>query len=378
MSEVKKLIKKIPIAFFFAVIFLCCLELFLRLLHPEYNLIAQPDPELGYVLIPNSVFGVNDRNGCPDTSNDGWINAYGLYDDDFDFLKPEDEYRVLVLGNSHIAAMHFPLEANVSSLLEQSLLSEGQVQVINGAHPSTKLSVHAHYLETKGIEFQPDLVVLFIFSSQYRFLTQGSYPTDEPHFYLDADHQLQLDYSFTDNADYRGRELLFPIRNQFYLTELILEMATLYKVQAPTPRSFPETMTISNRPINVRDEEAIETLNAILLRMHAVSQSNGARFLVVYAPNDRETNLNYQSQWDDWDQTQTLDNQARFLLADFTEQAQIHYLDLVPAFRDAVVTEQRYTHGCRENGGFGHWSRFAHRISAETVAPIIRVLMSTS
>jgi hypothetical protein len=109
---------------------LVLLEVGVRFLHLLPDRFWEPDPLLGARLTPGK---------------SGWwtqeerefvipirINSHGLRDVEHEYAKPAGVYRVLVLGDSFIEAMHVPLEATFGRRLESELAKTGRrVEVVS-------------------------------------------------------------------------------------------------------------------------------------------------------------------------------------------------------------------------------------------------------
>ena len=102
---------------------LVLLEVGVRFLHLVPDRFWEPDPVRGVRLI---------------AGKSGWwtqedheflvpvqINGEGLRDVEHTYAKPPRTFRVLVLGDSFVEAMHVPLEATFARLLEGELNADG-------------------------------------------------------------------------------------------------------------------------------------------------------------------------------------------------------------------------------------------------------------
>jgi hypothetical protein len=90
------------------------------------------------------------------------INRHGLRDVEREFTKPAGTFRILVLGDSFVEAMHVPLEATFPRLLEQRLNADGgqPVEVVAAGVSGYGTASELLYFERTGKRYQPDLVVL--------------------------------------------------------------------------------------------------------------------------------------------------------------------------------------------------------------------------
>ena len=138
------------------------LEVGVRLLHLVPDRFWEPDPVLGARLIPGER---------------GWWTQ-----EDREFVvpvqinrarparrrarrmpKPPDVFRMLVLGDSFVEAMHVPLEVTFPRVLEQQLNGNAKgarIEVMSAGVSGYGTASELLYFEREGKRYQPDLVVL--------------------------------------------------------------------------------------------------------------------------------------------------------------------------------------------------------------------------
>ena len=91
------------------------------------------------------------------------INSAGLRDREFAIDKPENVYRVLVLGNSCTYGWGVGQEEMYAKLLEKKLNSvSGQrtFEVINGGVIGYSIAQELEYLKSDGIKWNPDMIIV--------------------------------------------------------------------------------------------------------------------------------------------------------------------------------------------------------------------------
>lgn len=107
------------------------------------------------------------------------INALGLRDREYSLTKPEDTYRILVLGDSTTFGWGAPQEKTFPKVLEQLLNAnplpgmKSKVEVLNAGVGNYNTSQEVAYFKERGQDLQPDLVILAF------FLNDGE-PTPRP------------------------------------------------------------------------------------------------------------------------------------------------------------------------------------------------------
>lgn len=90
------------------------------------------------------------------------INKHGFRGEDWDKEKNDGVKRVLFLGDSMFIGQNIPFNKTISEILERKLNSrtDGRYQSLNLAVPGYNLREKVEILETEGLEFEPDIVVL--------------------------------------------------------------------------------------------------------------------------------------------------------------------------------------------------------------------------
>lgn len=144
------------------ILFACgLLEAGVRWLHLVPDRFWEPDPVLGVRLIPGSHgwWTQEDREFLVPVQ----INTQGLRDVEHAFAKPPGTFRILVLGDSFVEAMHVPLEATFARVLEQRLNGAGarpRIEVVAAGVSGYGTASELLYFERTGKRYEPDVVLL--------------------------------------------------------------------------------------------------------------------------------------------------------------------------------------------------------------------------
>lgn len=151
------------------VLLLGVLEVVLRLVYErrEYkNLGYQLHPDYGFTLAPGGtgVFLVRMGPGLEDLEIPFRVSPQGLRDRIFG-PKAEDEFRILMLGDSFTMGWGLAEEETISRRLEASLETRvpGRVTVVNGGVSGHGPWQEHGFLLERGLALQPDLVILQVF-----------------------------------------------------------------------------------------------------------------------------------------------------------------------------------------------------------------------
>lgn len=106
----------------------------------------------------------NKENDHPIT---GKINSYGWRDKELSLKKPQNTYRIAVLGDSLVEAFQVESDRTFLALTEQQLNEEHKlkVELMNFGHGGYTQSEELLVLENQVEQFSPDMVIVF-FSPQ--------------------------------------------------------------------------------------------------------------------------------------------------------------------------------------------------------------------
>jgi len=143
---------------------LVMLEVGIRFLHLVPDRFWEPDPVLGVRLIPDhhGWWTQEDREFLVPVR----VNHRGLRDIDHQLAKPPGVFRILVLGDSFVEAMHVPLEATSGRLLEQQLNADSpapRVEVISAGVSGYGTASEVLFFEREARQYEADLVMLFFY-----------------------------------------------------------------------------------------------------------------------------------------------------------------------------------------------------------------------
>jgi hypothetical protein len=353
----------------------------------ESDSLWQPDPLLGWTSIPN-------RSGFYRGPEFGEIpvaiNSKGLRDAEYGYAKPEDAFRILVLGDSYAQAPQVPAEDSFPKLLEAQL---------NGRHPP---SVRFEAINTGVIGYGTDQELLFFRREGYRyhpdlviltFCTINDVLNNSPElelknladrkqFFVLTDGELELrEFAFSEpSPSDQHRSLRDAIRS-------ILNRSRFYQVVRRSFGARTQGMTrvevrsgedqdsepgkpgaITTMPIHYGIyapqytqvwEEAWDVTRAIILQLRDEVVEHDARLLVVVVTTGEEL----YSAWrhmipEDWD----LDKPNR-ILGQFLQQNGIPHVALLPHFRKDYQESGSYLHFRVD----GHWMAEGHRLAAAVI-----------
>lgn len=87
-------------------------------------------------------------------------NGKGLREEQFSEEKPVNTTRILVLGDSITAGWGVNVSDRYTDLLEEKLNSNDSIQVINAGVPGWGMKDYSLFLEHRGVNYEPDVVVV--------------------------------------------------------------------------------------------------------------------------------------------------------------------------------------------------------------------------
>lgn len=120
------------------------------------------DPRVGWTLRPNAQSVHVTRNDMPIQIK---TNSLGLRDNEHGYQKPDDVYRVLVLGDSFAEAKDVKLEESFPYLVEQCLNRQldDPIEVINAGVSGYGTGEEYLFYTYEGIKYNPNLVLLVVY-----------------------------------------------------------------------------------------------------------------------------------------------------------------------------------------------------------------------
>lgn len=370
------------------------LEVFLRLKGEDTRSWTQPDPLLGWSYIPNAAYVHESAEACPGWGAKGVISSRGLRSEEFEVPKPPGTFRILALGDSFTEAFQFDLERTWTELLEAKLgaaMPGARVEVINAGRSGMGTTHEWLFYKERGKEYGADLVlVLFIpndFQDNSKELALAT--AYGPYLVPGKQGSFEVDVSFLQSKDYRMRTRMTAIKRASYVMSAGLDRYKAWKATQAARKQMAirgETKSSINvamgeglgvswtsddflwveEPSAAWAEAAAVTAEA-LRSLDREAKSAGARLCVFNGtsriqvhPESIAGTLEAHPTWD-------LDRPVR-LLKGVADSAGFSFHDLVPAFREAASPGDIDLHGCRENGGDGHWSERGNQLAAEEMA----------
>ena len=291
------------------------------------------------------------------------VNSKWLRGAEIDYPKPPGEHRILVVGDSFTFAEQVNQQETFTQLLEDRLNAEGggkPYRVLNAGSNGWATANEAVYLVKEGVRFSPDVVVVALYvgndvSDNYRRVATV-------HNAVEADLVLRGADSFEGPRRVLRRSEVYSVFESGVLAKLPWwqDDGGSNSSDRRAPRTLAEA------------EEAWAITEGLLDRMRDVSESQGARFMVVVVPTAtavvqrgrsgaRESDDEDQEDEDAEDDLKPGFEDPHGTLAAMLQRTGITSVDLLPAMRraDNRIDERLYY---RQNA---HWTAAGHTVAAD-------------
>ena len=380
VSRKRAILLRCGLVLFGSVIALGLAELLLRLLGVSYPRPYLPDDYTGSRLQPGWS-GVFTKEGRAFAST----NSAGFRDREHTPSKPENTFRILVLGDSYVEAVQLPQEETFWSVLEQQLQADfrhagKQVEVIAMGISGWGTAQQSLALEHYGFIYDPDLVVLAFFgandliNNSRELQREGS----RPYYVLEGDG-LRLDESFHSDpvflkAKSRLTALKVGLANYSRMLQLIQEIRHRRMASRKALAAAGLDERCFREPEDATWKSAWTVTEKIIERMNTLCQKHGAMFCVATVnspiqvhpdPAQREAfckrigvaGLNY----------------ADDRIEQLGKRLGIPVVVLSEPLRTYAEAHREYLHGFANTAlGEGHWNATGHRKVGEILADRLR------
>jgi hypothetical protein len=383
--------------------FLLCLvglEFGLRLAGIGSDQFLRQDPVLGVSFIPGKR-GLS-QGTCFRTSVT--INSHGWRSGEVEWTKPDEIFRVLMLGDSFVAALQVEDNQTMSAVAEDQLNRAGlskRIEFINMGVPSFGIDQEYIAFREIGAKYDPDLVVLAVFAqndvkgnSIVLERLDSSYP--KPFFDIKDDQLVKL--PFVDRTPYwiaKTRQLVRPLRAYPFTRDALMKIPLLHEILydlgiiGVVPRGRDKEARGGEYPTRWGRQSAVfaseysdpwlnawEITKVLIAETKRKANDLDAEFLLLgvadpisVMPAEVLEQVLPADIRADLDRDKPID-----LLRDFAKSAGIDFLTLVPRFRteigESAEAFKTYYLPCD-----GHWSAAGNMLAAETLAAYLKPII---
>ncbi len=123
---------------------------------------VKPDQDIGWVMVPGDVHYTYDKKVQ--------LNNYGFRGEEIPGNKPENEYRIIALGDSHIYGQGLADESLLTTVFQNSLNKPGRerfYRVINMGVRGYSINNELAVLKKTVLSLKPDHVILFFYINDF-------------------------------------------------------------------------------------------------------------------------------------------------------------------------------------------------------------------
>ena len=408
-SRVGKLFAKLLLVFAGIVIGCFIAELALRVAGYQYPEFYQRDEVRGVSLLPGAA-GWYRKEGEAYVR----ISSDGLRDQEHTITKPQNTFRIAVVGDSYCEAFPVSLEEAFWSVMgrrleECGVVSGKKIEVINFGVSGYGTAQELLTVREKVLKYSPDLVLLAVttnndITDNSRLLKRTD---DVPYFVYNGD-QLTLDDSFKNSRAFLfsnsriGRfgiwlrthsRLIQAITQGHHGFKILLASWRAKRSQAEPPQSArpaqpggtakgPEKGDVFARsaelgvdnlvylePNNAVWNDAWRVTEGLIVQMRDEVTRSGAKFVVATLSNgpqvlpDAEAREVFKSRFGITDLFYP-DNRIKSLGA----REGITVITLAPELQVFAEHNNVFLHGFGENIGNGHWNVTGNRVAGELIA----------
>jgi hypothetical protein len=365
-----------------AVALLLGLELLLRAADISAPWWYQPDRTLGWTLRPGLSGWFTDEG-----TSFVQTNAAGQRDREHALDKPQDVYRIAVLGDAFSEGMQVALEQTYWALLPERLASCGfqrgkRIEMLNFGVRSYGTAQAYLMLRTTAVRYRPDLVLLqFTNGNDVRDNSFALDPKrqERPFFVLDGQGGLELENSFGSSPTFVKRlssshEVLRKVSDRSRALQLVrrateLELMGRAHAQSTANEAGLEIEVLA-APRDALWKEAWQITEGLIARIGEFALRNGAKLAVVTVPYAMQVHPDVALR-------ESL--QAKYgvpdlaypdrRVASFARRNGMLAIMLAPEMQALAVATGSYLYGFENSVlGFGHWNQLGHRTAAEIIA----------
>jgi hypothetical protein len=231
-SKIRRIAQNILFSLIVFLLFILVLEIVLRTTHLFGARLAysEPCPILGYRFTPSRKYWYNKENDHPIT---GRINSYAWRDKEWSIRKPQDTYRIAVLGDSFVQAFQVESDRTFLALTENKLNEDYNLKVelmnfgLGGATQTEELLI----LKNDIVQFSPDMVLLFFCPlNDIRDVSrETAQQIMRPFYNISENGELILVVSFHEMRAYKVRCFINLFKQHSALISLLCERFSAYQ-----------------------------------------------------------------------------------------------------------------------------------------------------
>lgn len=357
---------------------LLLVEVVFRILDPPEPVFIREHPHFGFAHIPSKQGYWQRETESPVLVE---INSQGLRDVERPYQRPPGAVRVMMLGDSMVAAFNTPFEQIASRQLEVLLrdsLDYDGIEVINAGTQSWGTAQELIFFREEGVRYDPDLVVLHFFAGN-DFVNNyvGTAAPTKPSFSVEGE-ELRL------HQPKRSPAMIF-LRDHVLAKSAIartIRRSSLFQGQRMTQGAARLGLVATDGGTIANEERAaqmLEITSLLIDRLAAEVERTGARFIVYLIRPGTELweHLPPELRPDRHSEPRE-DELRRWLVGELVTFLEARGISHIDAW-ERMVRDSREGKLLFVGGRSGHWSPEGNRRVAEDVhraiLPLVRDLV---
>lgn len=337
----KKLIANITLAVFVLIFMFVLLELFLNLF-PKFTfyyiypsgLFENAEDPLDFRMIPNF-----EGKMVGEYNVDIKINSDGLRD--YEHSQTGDDFRILALGDSFAFGQGVNIDDTFLNIIEKQL----DVEIIKAGVPAYGQDNQLHYFTTKGITYNPDLVIIFYFLNDNE---DNNGNTDRKVAYGNLIQEFRYD-SLSDPE-------LYVYTKAFRTGTLRLIRESFSGIMQRFDKNSKTESAAYKIFLNSQTEESKEWEKTVAL-FKEFKENSDSELLIVYVPDKKQ--IYPQDFKSFFDINTDIDNPNK-VLKNIAESLDIPYIDITGEMRNLQISNLYFRHD-------PHFNENGHKLFATLV-----------
>lgn len=314
------------------------------------------------------------------------INSQGWPDVEHTIEKPNDTYRILILGDSFVENIQVPLEKRFFRQLERSLneshfaekFGKQKVEIIALGRGNTGTNQQYLMLRDFGLKYSPDLVIQAFLTAND--IKNNSFELENdpylPFFELNDNQLIELPHQKRSERPYAAiKDDIKHIR----LVEILLILRQTYRERNYANLiDYPIDYHVYDTEYNERYKYAWEVTQALLMKTKQLTEESGSRYMLVTLANNEQVNKDVWESlletYPSMNNSQLVIDKPDMLIHTFCEKHNFECYFMLPYFQEFVSQNTNSSTHYRFDG---HWNETGTNLAAEYLLNILTRDFST-
>lgn len=256
--------------------------------HSWNRTFTEYDPVYGWRKIPNAK-GINviDGYAVPES-----FNSKGIRGPEYSYQKEEDEYRILVLGDSHAEGYSVDFEALFSEVIERKLNEKTipyYVEVINTGTRGYSTDQELLFFQNEGIRYQADLVILVFCDNDVWYNNNAKmWRWHKPLFKREGGQLGLTNVPVPMPEVFSGQKIKQFFKENSYVYNFVHDQVSRSRFYSWLVgvglTSYPDDFKMWGKDMDEQVYEAWSLTEAILIQLKEEAVSSGSQLLLFYVP----------------------------------------------------------------------------------------------